>query len=144
MNEVFSTARNAIITAYIKLYDVYIYDRKANATLVQKYHFRVLLNGKLSSVNDHIGKSLAKWLPLYRVDQVLTNSNYVIRNVGTNYTQCVHRIRLRPITPLYTVEDIPQINPTSFTLDPITRHCSEPSVFDQTTRSTNRMNFSVN
>ena len=81
---------------------------------------------------DHMGKYLAKWLPLYRNEQVSTNSNYIIRKVGTNYTQCLHRIRLRPITIQYSVEDLPQINPNNFTPDPITRHCSEPALFDQT------------
>ena len=78
-----------------------------------------------------MGKSLTKWLPLYRVENVLTHSNYIIRKVGTNYTQCVHRIRLRPIKPQHQVEDIPVINPTNFTPDPSTRHVSEPSLFDK-------------
>ena len=63
-------------------------------------------------------------------EQVLTNSNYIVRKVGTNYTRCVHRIRLRPIKPQYQVEDLPNINSSNFIPDPITRHFSEPSLFD--------------
>ena len=77
-----------------------------------------------------MGKSLTKWLPLYRVETVLTHSNYIIRKVGTNYMQCVQRIRLRPIQPQYQVEDLTNINSSNFQLDPSTRHVSEPSLFD--------------
>ena len=77
-----------------------------------------------------MGKSLTKLLPLYRVEMVLTHSIYIILEVGTNYTQCVHRIRLRPIQPQYQVEDLTNINSFNFQLDPSTRHVSEPSLFD--------------
>ena len=78
-----------------------------------------------------MGKSLSKRLPLYRVESVLTNSNYIIRKVGTNHTQCVHRTRLRPITPQYQVEDISNVNSNNFIPDPITQHFSEPTPIDQ-------------
>ena len=129
MNEVFSLARDATITAYNKYRD--FYDRKASAAPLKKHSFCLLLIPKLSNTNDHMGKSLTKWLPLYRVESVLTNSNYIVRKVGTNYTQCVHRIRLRPITPQYTVDDISNINQSNFVPDPSTRHVSEPALFDQ-------------
>ena len=77
-----------------------------------------------------MGKSLAKWLPLYRVEQVLTNSNYIVRKVGTNYTQCVHRIRFRPVNPQYQIEYLAQIHQKNFVPDPSTRHTSEPFLFD--------------
>ena len=129
MNEVFSLARDATITAYNKYR--HFYDRKASAAPLKKHSFCLLLNPKLSNTNDHMGKSLTKWLPLYRVESVLTNSNYIVRKVGTNYTQCVHRIRLRPITPQYTVDDLSNINQSNFVPDPSTRHVSEPAIFDQ-------------
>ena len=78
-----------------------------------------------------MGKSLTKWLPLYRIENVLTHSNYINRKVGTNFSQCVHRGRLRPIKPQYPVEDISVINLSNFTPDPSTRHVSEPSLFDK-------------
>ena len=43
---------------------------------------------------------------LYRIEKILTNSNYIICKVGTNYTQCVHRIRLRPVTPQGRIDDL--------------------------------------
>ena len=64
-----------------------------------------------------MGNSLTQWLPLYRMETVLTHSNYTIRIVGRNYTQCVHRIRIRPIQPQYSVEDLSNINPSNFQSD---------------------------
>ena len=129
MNEVFSLARDATITTYNKYR--HFYDRKASAAPLKNYSFCLLLNPKLSNTNDHMGKSLTKWLPLYRVESVLTNSNYIVRKVGTYYTQCVHRIRLRPITPQYTVDDLDNVNQSNFVPDPSTRLVSEPALFDQ-------------
>ena len=38
--------------------------------------------------------------------KVLSNSNYVVRKIGTLRTHCVHRMRLRPSTPHAPIEDI--------------------------------------
>ena len=56
MNEVFSQARDATITAYNKYR--HFYDRKASALPLKNHDFCLLLNPKLSNVNDHMGKSL--------------------------------------------------------------------------------------
>ena len=71
------------------------------------------------------------WLPLYRVEKVLTNSNYIVRKVGTNHTQCVHRIRLRSIRPQHQPEDIDPIDEAQFVVDPsLSKYRSEPGLFD--------------
>ena len=66
-----------------------------------KHQYCLLLNPSLLTQSEFVGKSNTIWLSLYRVEKILTKSNYLIRKVGTPYTQCVHRIRLRPITPIY-------------------------------------------
>ena len=67
---------------------------------------------------------------LYRVEKILTKSNYSIRKVGTPYTQCVHRVRLRPITSNYQVEDI-QLTVDDFRPDPsLGKYRSEHEMFD--------------
>ena len=69
---------------------------------------------------------------MYRVEQVLTNSNYIIRKVGTHFTQCVHRIRLRPVVPQYQIEDLVDVNPVNFRRDPMLgRFRSGPALFDE-------------
>ena len=82
--------------------------------------------------SDFSSKFLPIWLPLYRVESVLTNSNYIIRKVGTNFTQCVHRIRLRTVSPQYQVDDLSDINPDDFRRDPhLGRFRGEPQLFDE-------------
>ena len=77
-----------------------------------------MLNRRLTTEQTAFSfKLIQKWLALYRVERVLTDSNYLIRKIGTNYTQIVHRIRLRPINPPYQVTDIGNINPDYFQTD---------------------------
>ena len=68
--------------------------------------------------SDFASKSLPIWLPLYRIEKILANSNNDIRKVGTNYAQCVHRIRLRPVIPQGRVDDLTVINFDNFQRDP--------------------------
>ena len=115
MNEVFSAMLDEIIIAYSKY--KHFYDRKANTSPLTKHRDCLHQNPKLSNINNHLGKSLAKWLPLYRVEQVLLKSNYTVRNIGTNNTQCVHRISFIPVNPRYQVEDLTQIRQNNYVPD---------------------------
>ena len=75
---------------------------------------------------------MALSLSLYGSEKVLTNSNYIIRKVGTNYTQCVHRTRLRPVTPQIRVDDLTVINFENFQRDPSLGHYrGEQTLFDE-------------
>ena len=38
--------------------------------------------------------------------KVLSDSNYIIRKIGTHKTQCVHRMRLRLFKPKFPIDDI--------------------------------------
>ena len=82
--------------------------------------------------SDFSSKSLPIWLPLYRIEKVMTNSNYIIRKVGTNYPQCVHRIRWRPVTPQGRIDDLTVIKFEKFQRDPSLGHYrGEPTLFDE-------------
>ena len=70
-------------------------------------------------------------VPLYKVEKVLTYSNYIIRKINTNYTQCVHRIILKPIKPSETHEDLDVIKPINIQADPSKRQHMEPDPFDK-------------
>ena len=94
------------------------YDRKARANPLTEHTYCLLLNPRLTEQSAFSPKTIQKWLALYRVERVLTAANYLIRKTGTNYTQIVHRIRLRPIKPQYQVTDIEDINPENFQTDP--------------------------
>ena len=81
-----------LVTMYHK-YRSY-YDDKAEAKPLELFSYCLLLNPRLVNQSDLSHKAVQIWLPLYKVEKVLTNSNYLIRKVGTPFTQCVHRIRL--------------------------------------------------
>ena len=66
----------------------------------------MLLNPSLLTQSDFAAKSSTIWFSLYKVEKVLTKSDYLIVKIGTPCTQCLHRIRLRPIVPNYEVKDI--------------------------------------
>ena len=126
--EQFSHTKLRLLDAYHK-YRTY-YDKKAAAKPLMQHQYCLLLNPSLLTQSDFAAKSTTIWLSLYRVEKILTKSNYLIRKVGTPYTQCVHRIRLRPITPNYQVEDI-QLTMDDFRPDPsLGKYRSEHEMFD--------------
>ena len=82
--------------------------------------------------SDFASKSLPIWLALYRIEKFLTNSNYINRKVGTNYTEYVHRIRLRPVIPQGRIDDLTVNNFEKFQRDPSLGHYrGEPTLFDE-------------
>ena len=117
------------ISAYQK-YRGY-YDQKALAHPLKLHSFCLLLNPLLTTQSDFGSKSKQVLIPMYRIEKVLTSSNHIIRKMGTNYTQCVHLIRLRPIIPQHQPEDLKSIDPSKFETDPsLGKFRSEPGLFD--------------
>ena len=109
---------------------VLIMTKNAAAKPLMQPQYCLLLNPCLFAQSDFAAKSNTIWLSLYRVEKILTKSHYLIRKVGTPYTQCVHRIRLRPITPNYQVEGI-QLTVDDFRPDPsLGKYRSEHEMFD--------------
>ena len=128
--ESYAVTKERLTTMYNK-YRWY-YDQKAKAKPLKVHSYCMLLNPLLCSQSDFSVKHLQAWLPLYRIEKVLTDSNYIIRKVGTVFTQCVHRIRLRPIVPQYEVNDIPDVSPDQFQPDPtLSKFRGEPELFQQ-------------
>ena len=63
---------------------------------------------------------------------MLTDPNYLIRKVGTNFTQIIHRIRLTPIVLQNTVENLLEINRENFQTGPLLRkYRGEQNYFDK-------------
>ena len=115
LSEAYSTTKENLYLAYLK-YRSY-YDKKADAEPLTQNQHCLLLNPRIGE--EPVKLKLAnKYLPLYRVEKVLTHSNYLIRKVNTNFTQCVHRIRLKPIKPQFEVTDLTEIDPKNFVLEP--------------------------
>ena len=129
LQQKFAENKSSLIESYHK-YRTY-YDAKANANPLKLHTFCLILNRKLSHQSDFGSKSMHVWIPLYRVEKVLTNSNYLIRKVGTNFTQSLHRIRLRPYKPTEAPVDLEDISPDNFVPDPVLgKYRQEPEMFD--------------
>ena len=108
------------------------YDCKAEGKQLALFSYCLLLNPKLMTQSDFASKSLPSWLPLYRIENFLTNFNYIIRKVGTNYTQYVHRVRLRPVIPQGGIDDLTVNIFEKFQRDPSLGHYrGEPTLFDE-------------
>ena len=89
------------------------------------------MNPKLVEQSTVFVFQVQKWLPLYKGEKVLTNSNYIIQKVNTNYRQCVHCIRLKPIKPSETPQDHELVTPAIFQPYPSRRHHMEPELLDK-------------
>ena len=113
--ELFSHSKSRLLDADHKNRTYYVKKTAAEPLVPKQYC--LLLNPLLMTQNDFAAKSCTIWLSLYKITKVLTKSNYLIRKIGTPYTQCVHRIGLRPITPNYDVKDI-SVTQQDFKPDP--------------------------
>ena len=89
------------------------------------------MNLKLLEQSTVIASQVRKCLPLYKLEKVLSDSNYLIRKVNSNNTQCVHGFRLKPIKQNETPENLEVINPGNFQSDPSRRQRMEPDLFDK-------------
>ena len=129
MQQNFKETKSKLIHSYHQYRNYY--DQKALANPLKLHSYCLLLNPKLTNQNDFGSKSLNVWLPFYRVEKVLTDSNYLIRKVGTHFTQCIHRIRLRPYKPHEPPVDLDNINPDKFVPEPVLgKYRQEPELFD--------------
>ena len=106
------------LTEIYKNYRAFYDDCKAAAKSLALSSYCLVLNPKLMTQSDFASKSLPIWQPRYRMEKILTTSNFIICKVGTNYTPCVHTIRLKLVTPQGRVDDLTDIDFESFQGDP--------------------------
>ena len=90
--------------SYLK-YKAY-YHRKAKASPLETTDYGYILNTKADTQATKIPFREFRWQGLYKVEKVLPNNNYIVRRLGTNKTQLLHRIRLRKFTPQAPLADI--------------------------------------
>ena len=101
--------------AFIK-YKAY-YDRKAIASKLKQSDYVYILQLKAGHQGSKIPLKHFRWIGPYIIEKVLPNNNYVVRKIGTNKTQILHRMRLRQFTPRQTIPDIP-VTPREWQPDP--------------------------
>ena len=102
---IFQDVHKNTMQAYIK-YKAY-YDRKANASKLEKADYVFILQPKADHQGSKIHFTNFRWIGPYIIEKVLPNNNYLARKIGTNKTQILHRMRLRQFTPGQPLSDIP-------------------------------------
>ena len=90
---------------YIK-YKAY-YDRKANASKLKKADYVFILQPKADHQGSKIPFTDFRWIGPYIIEKVSPDKNYLVRKIGTNKTQILHRMRLRQFTTRQPLSDIP-------------------------------------
>ena len=91
--------------AYIK--NKAYYDKKSNASNPKQAHYTYISQPKANHQGSKIPFTNFRWLGQYIIEKVLPNNTCLVRKIGTNKTQNLHRKRLRQITPRQPIPDIP-------------------------------------
>ena len=86
-------------------------------TTTESWHYAFLLNPKYKDQSKKAQFKTFYWNGPYKIFKVLTNYNYIIRQVGTCLTQCINRIRLRKYTPNEEIQDI-EVQEKDYVPDP--------------------------
>ena len=107
--------RKNTIQAYIKYKDYY--DKKANASKLKEADYVYILQSKADHQGSKITFTEFRWIGPYIVERVLPNNNYLVRKIGTDMTQVLHRMRMRQFTPRQPPADI-RLDPHEYKPDP--------------------------
>ena len=112
---IFQDVRRNTMQAYIK-YKAY-FDKKANASKLKQSDYVHILQPKADQQVSKILLTNFRWIEPYIIEKVLPNNNFLVRKIGTNKTQILHRMRLRQFTPHQPIPDTP-VTPRKWQLDP--------------------------
>ena len=102
---IFQYFRRNAMQASIK-YEAY-YDKKANASKLKQFDYVYSLRPKADHQGSKIPCTDFRWIGPYFVEKVLPNKNYLVRKIGTNKTQILHRMRLCQFTPRQLIAGTP-------------------------------------
>ena len=107
--------RKNTMQAYIK-YKAY-YDKNANGSRLKEADYVYVLQPKADHQGSKIPFTEFRWMGPYIVEKVLPNNNYLVRKIGTDKTQVLHRKGMRQFTPRQPPVDI-RIKPQEYKSDP--------------------------
>ena len=107
--------RKNIMQAYIE-YKAY-YHKKANASKLKEADYVYILQPKADHQSSKIPFTEIQWIGPYVIEKVLPNNNYLVRKIGTNKMQVLHRMRMRQFTPRQPPADI-AVKPQEYKSDP--------------------------
>ena len=107
--------RKNTMQAYIK-YKTY-YDKKANVSKLKEADYVYILQPKADHPGSKIPFTEFRWVGPYIIEKALPNDNYLVRKIGTDKTQVLHRMRMRQFTPRQPPADI-TVKPREYESDP--------------------------
>ena len=107
--------RKNTMQAYIKYKANY--DKKANASKLTEADYVYILQPKADHQGSKIPFTEFRWVGPYIIEKALPNNNYLVRKIGTNKTQLLHRMRMRQFTPRQPPADI-TVKPQEYKFDP--------------------------
>ena len=96
--------RKNAMQAYIKCKASY--NKKANASKLKEADYLYVLQPKADHQGSETPFTELRRIGPYIIEKVLPNNNYLIRKIGTNQTQMLHRMRMRQLTPRKPPPDI--------------------------------------
>ena len=112
---IFQDVRRNAMQAFIK-YKAY-YDKKANASKLKQSDYVYILQAKADHQGSKIPFTGFRWIGPCIIEKVLPNNIYVVRKIGTNKTQILHRMKLRQFTLRRPIPDTP-VTPREWKPDP--------------------------
>ena len=101
---IFHEVRENTMQAYIK-YKAY-YDKETNASKLKEQQYLYVLQPKADHQRCNIPFTNFRWIGPYIVGKALSNNYYLVRKLGTNRSQVLHRMRLRSFTPRRPIPDV--------------------------------------
>ena len=113
---IYQDVRKNTMQAYIK-YKAY-YDKKANVSKLKEADYVYILQPKPDDQGSKIPFTEFRWMGPYIVAKVLPNNNYLVRKIGTDKTEVLHRMRMRQFTPRQPPADIRASTRTNTNLIP--------------------------
>ena len=81
--------------------------KKANASKLKQSDYVYILQPKADHQGSKIFFTDFRWIGPFIIEKVLPNNNYVVRKIGTDETQILHRMRLRQFTTRQPIPDTP-------------------------------------
>ena len=108
---VYKGVRRNAMQAYIE-YKAY-YDKNANASKLKEADYVYVLPPKADHQGSKIPFTEFRWIGPYFVEKVLANNNHLVRKIGANKTQVLHRMRMRHFSPHQPPADI-QVKPQEY------------------------------
>ena len=91
--------------------------KKTNASKLKEADFLYISQPKADHQGSKIPFTEFRWIGPYIIEKVLPNNNYLVRKIGTNKTQVLHRMRMRQFTPRQPPADI-TVKPQEYKSDP--------------------------